>query len=83
VAIPSESFFATVLLNDRSLRVARDNRRFVSFEAPLTPHPDTLTTADLDRVLASKCDFARKFDAEVDTEVLDALDDRRRSEIPR
>jgi len=83
VAIPSESFFATVLLNERSLRVARDNRRFVSFEAPLTPHPDTLTTADLDRVLASNCDFARKFDADVDAEVLDALDERRRSEIPR
>ena len=49
VAIPSESFFATVLLNDRSLRVARDNRRFISFEAPLTPHPQTLTSADLDR----------------------------------
>jgi hypothetical protein len=83
VAIPSESFFATVLLNDRSLRVARDNRRFVSFAAPLTPHPETLTTADLDRVLASNCHFARKFDADVDAEVLDALDERRRSEIPR
>ncbi len=83
VAIPSESFFATVLLNDSSLHVARDNRRFVSFEAPLTPHPDTLTTADLDRVLASGCDFARKFDAEADAQVLDALDERRNSEIPR
>jgi hypothetical protein len=83
VAIPSESFFATVLFNDSSLRVARDNRRFVSFEAPLTPHPDTLTSADLDRILASGCDFARKFDAEADAEVLDALDERRRSLTPR
>jgi len=82
-AIPSESFFATVLLNDSSLRVARHNRRFLSFEGPLTPHPDTLTVADLDRILASECDFARKFDAEVDAEVLDALDERRNSEIPR
>jgi hypothetical protein len=83
VAIPSESFFATVLLNDSSLRVARDNRRFVSFEAPLTPHPETLTSADLDRLLASGCDFARKFDTEIDAEVLDALDERRTSQIPR
>jgi hypothetical protein len=83
VAIPSESFFASVLLNDSSLRVARDNRRFASFEGPMTPHPDTLTSADLDRVLASGCDFARKFDTEIDAEVLDALDQRRSSEIPR
>jgi hypothetical protein len=83
VAIPSESFFATVLLNDRSLRVARDNRRFISFEAPLTPHPRTLTSADLDRLLASGCDFARKFDAEIDAEVLDVLDERRTSQVPR
>jgi hypothetical protein len=83
VAIPSESFFATVLLNDRSLRVAHHNRRFVSFPAPLAPHPDTLTSADLDRLLESDCDFARKFDADVDAEVLDALDERRRSPSPR
>jgi Core-2/I-Branching enzyme len=82
-AIPSESYFATVLLNDSSLRVARDDRRFISFAAPLTPHPDTLTGADLDRLLASECYFARKFDVETDAEVLDALDERRRSRSPR
>ena len=83
VAVPSESFFATVLLNDESLHVARENRRFVSFTAPLTPHPETLTTSDLDRLAASGCDFARKFDVEVDAEVLDALDERRRAGTPR
>lgn len=83
VAIPSESFFATVLLNDPSLNVARDNRRYVSFEAPLTPHPETLTSADLERLLASGSDFARKFDTGTDSEVLDALDERRRSRSPR
>jgi len=79
VAVPSESFFATVLLNDDSLRVDRDNRRFVSFAGPLTPHPETLTSADLDRLLASGCDFARKFDVDVDAGVLGALDERRRA----
>ena len=83
VAIPSESFFATVLLNDHSLSVARDNRRFVSFERPGAPHPETLTSADLDRLIASGSDFARKFDVEVDPEVLDALDTRRSSRRPR
>jgi hypothetical protein len=82
-AIPSESFFATVLLNDDSLRVARENRRFVWFESPDAPHPKTLTSADLDRVLASGCDFARKFDMDADPDALDALDERRRSRSPR
>jgi hypothetical protein len=82
-AIPSESLFATVLLNDESLRVARDNRRFASFPAPNAPHPNTLTTSDLDRMLASGCDFARKFDIEADAEVLDLLDEQRRSRSPR
>jgi len=83
VAIPSESFFATVLLNDSSLRVARENRRFVSFPAPGAPHPETLVSADLEPLLKSDCDFARKFDMEADAEVLDALDRRRRSASPR
>jgi Core-2/I-Branching enzyme len=82
-AIPSESFFATVLLKDSSLRIARQNRRFASFPGPLAPHPDTLTSSDLERVLASGCDFARKFDVEVDAKVLDLLDERRRSRDPR
>jgi core-2/I-Branching enzyme len=83
VAIPSESFFATVLLNDDSLRVARDNRRFVWFRTRDAPHPETLASADLERVLASGCDFARKFDMDSDPDVLDALDERRRSGSPR
>jgi hypothetical protein len=51
-----------------------------SFSRPGAPHPDTLTSADLDGVLASGADFARKFDAELDSEVLDRLDERRRAD---
>jgi len=78
VAVPSESFFASVLLNDRSLTIERDNRRFAPFSRPGAPHPDTLTSADLERLLASGADFARKFDTEIDARVLDLLDERRR-----
>jgi hypothetical protein len=74
VAVPSESFFATVLLNQPELTIERDNRRFASFAAPGAPHPDTLAAADLDRALASGADFARKFDAAVDARPLDLLD---------
>jgi hypothetical protein len=78
VAVPSESFFASVLLNDRLLTIERDNRRFAPFSRPGAPHPDTLTSADLERLVASGADFARKFDTEIDARVLDFLDERRR-----
>jgi hypothetical protein len=82
--VPSESLFATILMNDPGLDVAGDGRRFLSFPKPGAPHPDVLTSADLDRLLDSGMDFARKFDTEVDAEVLDALDERRRSRsVPR
>ncbi len=72
VAVPSESFFASVLLGDPSLIVERDDRRFASF-AHGAAHPDTLTSKDYDRLLASGADFARKFE---DVAVLDAIDRR-------
>jgi hypothetical protein len=79
VAVPSESFFASTLLGDSSLRVERDHRRFAPFSSPGAAHPDTLTSADLDRILASRADFARKFDSDLDARVLDLLDEHRRS----
>jgi hypothetical protein len=78
VAVPSESFFASVLLADPSLIVERDNRRFSPF-AGGAAHPDTLTSDDYDRLLASGADFARKFDTARDPHVLDLLDEHRRS----
>lgn len=77
VAVPSESFFASVLLGDHSLAVEHDHRRFAAFTGPGAAHPDTLTVDDLDRILASGADFARKFDSEIDSDVLDRLDQRR------
>ena len=77
--IPSESFFATVLLNDPGLEVSREDRRFLSFAGPGVPHPDVLTSAQLEDLTGSGMHFARKFDSEVDAGVLDALDAHRRS----
>ena len=78
VAVPSESFFASVLLGDPSLIVEQDDRRFASF-ARGAAHPDTLTSKDYDRLLASGADFARKFDVTSDSRVLDMLDEHRRA----
>jgi hypothetical protein len=76
VAVPSESFFASALLADPSLAVEHDHRRFARFSGPGAAHPDTLTSGDLERILASGADFARKFDTEIDSDVLDRLDER-------
>jgi hypothetical protein len=82
VAVPSESFFASVLLSDPSLIVEHDNRRFAPF-AHGAPSPETLTTLDYDRMLASGADFARKFDTTLDPHVLDLLDEHRRAQAGR
>jgi hypothetical protein len=81
-AAPAESFFATALMNDSRLGVSGDHRRFVRF-APSSPNPDVLTSKDLDPLKASGAEFARKFDVEVDSRILDLLDEVRHSESPR
>jgi hypothetical protein len=83
VAVPSESFFASVLLNNPRLRIERDHRRFAAFARPGVPHPETLTAADLETALASGADFARKFDTAVDAQALDLLDEFGRARPPR
>ena len=70
----SESYFQTVLLNSGTLRVCDDNRRYIRWDATKLAHPRTLTMADLGEMIDSGKDFGRKFDADVDTAVLDALD---------
>jgi hypothetical protein len=78
VAVPSESFFASVLFANPTLIIERDNRRFSPFVHG-APHPDTLTCDDFDRLVSCGADFGRKFDATVDPQVLDLLDEERRS----
>jgi hypothetical protein len=72
VDIPDESFFQTILLNDRSLRFVNDDKRFTSW--PKGPHPLTLLERDFDDIVTSGNHFARKFDADVDSAILDRLD---------
>jgi hypothetical protein len=78
VAVPSEALFASVLLNNEALTIERDHRRVANFAHEGAPHPELLTSADFDRLVASGADFARKFDAAVDSQVLDLLDEHRR-----
>jgi len=73
---PTESFIQTVLANDPSLPLSRDYRRFTLWDGPNATGPRILRLGDLEAMLASGCDFARKFDPTVDRAVLDQLDRR-------
>ena len=74
--VPDESFLNTILLNDPDLKISTDDRRYVRFPPQRSPHPDVLTIGDLEPMLASGKDFARKFDTRIDSAILAALDER-------
>jgi hypothetical protein len=73
VAFPDESFFQTILLNaPLAAQVVSDSLRYTDWSTTGSS-PKTISQADIDRVLASRKLFARKFD---DAAMLDAIDDR-------
>jgi hypothetical protein len=71
--LPTESFPQTVLYAEPGLRLSGDFRRFTSWPRGEL-HPRVLRLADLEEILASGADFARKFDMTVDSRVMDELD---------
>jgi Core-2/I-Branching enzyme len=73
---PDESFFNTILLNEPTLNIFRDDRRYIRFPPEGSPRPDILSIEDLEPMLASGKDFARKFDTRIDSAILDAIDER-------
>lgn len=71
---PDEALFQTILINSPlAPTIVNDDLRYVDWSEG-GASPRVLTTYDLDRMLASHCLFARKFDPRVDAEVIDALD---------
>jgi hypothetical protein len=73
VRIPDELFFQTALINSPFTdKIINDNFRYIVWRT--TPHPEILSTQDYEQLLGSKNLFARKFDANVDSKVLDLID---------
>ncbi|MBD2130800.1 hypothetical protein NDI39_10495 [Microcoleus sp. ZQ-A2] len=70
--IPDESFFQTIVLNQPTLKICNDNKRFIAWTPQSTPA--ILGVQDCDRLIHSNQHFARKFDIKVDAQVLDRLD---------
>jgi Core-2/I-Branching enzyme len=73
VKMPDELFVQSVLMSS-PIADSIVNEEIHHVEWPAGAHPATFTAADLERLLGSGKLFARKFDAEVDGEILDLID---------
>ncbi len=71
----NEILFQSVLLNSLySSTVVNEHLREVEFERPENPHPRIWHAEDYDRLVNSRLLFARKFDENVDSEILTLLE---------
>ena len=71
--IPDESATATIVCNDPTLAVRDEHLHYVRFSAN-DGHPDVFGLDDTDELVGTGRFFARKFDVDIDSGVLDALD---------
>lgn len=74
VANPDESFIQTVLINSGLFKLCNDCKRYFDFSRTRNGHPRILLSEDLPALLKSQAHFARKFDARVDSQILDLID---------
>lgn len=76
--VPDELYVHMILANSTDERIVRSltdtNKRFLIWEKPDSAHPNTLRKTDFAAIKASDHLFARKFDATVDVEILDLID---------
>jgi hypothetical protein len=72
---PDELFFQTIIMNSvLKDTVVDDNLRYIDWIKKGVPLPAILTIEDKDDLLTSPKLFARKFDIEMDEEILDIID---------
>jgi hypothetical protein len=77
VDVPDEIFFQTIIMNSPFQGMAvNDNLRYIDWKDPAAGRPAILSASDFEKLLASPKLFARKFDARVEGEVLDLIDER-------
>jgi hypothetical protein len=68
-----ESYFQTILANASHLKLQNDRRRYIDWSDGGS-HPKILLMEDLPNLLASSAHFARKFDIDIDSNILNELD---------
>ena len=78
--VADELFVQMILANskDEKLLKSMENseKRFTIWEKSYSAHPNILRKTDFEAILSSDDLFARKFDENVDTEILDLIDDK-------
>jgi Core-2/I-Branching enzyme len=72
---PDESMLATLVFNSGELRIANRSITYTRWSSSKSGHPDVFCLDDLPDLLAAREYFARKFDIDKDSRVLDRLDD--------
>jgi hypothetical protein len=75
--IADEGFFQTVMMNSTAHgEVVNDDKRMIDWipDGDIKLRPRTFTAADAGQLTASSDLFARKFDTEIDAEILDILE---------
>jgi hypothetical protein len=76
VDVPDEIFYQTILMNSPLAEsIVNDDLRYIDWKDPNSGSPAVLSKADLDNLLSSQKLFARKFDTNVDAEILDRIDE--------
>ena len=79
INFPDEFVFQTILFNSIYKEdIVNDNMRFIDWSEG-NKNPKTFTAKDVNILLASNQFFARKFDVNVDAEILDLVDQKRNS----
>lgn len=71
---PTESYYHTAFCNASHFKVDSNNWRYIDWSITGDPHPKILLIEDLPKIQASSAHFARKFDIDVDAQILNELD---------
>ncbi len=74
--VPSESFLQTILVNSGQFKICDEHKRYVDFSNCRDGRPRVLTAEDYPEITQDNFHFARKFDAALDSQILDLLDGR-------
>jgi hypothetical protein len=76
VSVSSESFLQTILVNSKLFNICNDGKRYYDFSKTRHGRPSILTSDCYQSIVNSDAHFARKFDANIDSKILDLLDEK-------
>lgn len=79
---PEESLIQTVLVNSQKFNLCNDDKRYSDYPLELRGYARTLTVEDYAKITNGNFQFARKFDSEQDSKILDLLDAQILNQIP-